>query len=60
MTASFPQPFSERPLCFVLIDVDDTAARYQSVNNVTATGFQLTINYAASIRGVNYLAFIPA
>lgn len=60
VTASFPQPFSERPLCFVLIDVDDTVARYQSVNNVTATGFQLTINYAASIRGVNYLAFLPA
>ena len=60
VTASFPQPFSERPLCFAMIDVDDTAARYQSVNNVTATGFQLTINYASSIRGVNYLAFIPA
>lgn len=60
VTASFPQPFSERPLCFAMIDVDDTAARYQSVNNVTATGFQLTINYAPSIRGVNYLAFIPA
>ena len=60
VTASFPQPFSERPLCFAMIDVNDTAARYQSVNNVTATGFQLTINYASSIRGVNYLAFIPA
>lgn len=60
VTARFPQPFSGRPLCFAMIDVDDTAARYQSVNNVTATGFQLTIPYASSIRGVNYLAFIPA
>lgn len=60
VTANFPKPFIEKPLVFVLIDVADTSARYQSVNNVTETGFQFAINYAPSMRGVSYMAFVPA
>lgn len=60
ITVNFPQPFAEKPLCFVLIDVKDAAARYQSVNNVTETGFQVALNYVSSMLGVHFMAFVPA
>ena len=58
ITANYPKPFSERPIVNVTLDIVDAAARVQYVNNVTETGFQVATNYAASLRGVWYEAFI--
>ena len=58
ITANYPKPFSERPILNVTLDIVDAAARVQYVNNATETGFQVATNYAASLRGVWYEAFI--
>ena len=58
ITANYPKPFSKRPIVNVTLDIVDAAARVQYVNNVTETGFQVATNYAASLRGVWYEAFI--
>ncbi len=58
VTANYPKPFSKRPILKVMLDIADTAVRIQYVNNVTATGFQVATNYAASMNGVWYEAFI--
>lgn len=58
VTANYPKPFSTRPILNVTLDIADTAARIQYVNNATATGFQVATNYAASMKGVWYEAFI--
>lgn len=60
VTASFATPFTERPFVVATADVQDTAARFQSVQNVTITGFDISISYGPSLRGVSYIAFIPA
>ena len=58
MTANYPKPFSKRPILNVTLDIADTAVRVQYVNNATETGFQVATNYAASMNGVWYEAFI--
>ena len=58
ITANYPKPFSGRPILNVTLDIADPAARVQYVNNATETGFQVATNYAASMNGVWYEAFI--
>lgn len=57
MGVKFAKPFSRKPDYFMaLVDVTDTIVRIASVNNVTAEGFQVGLNYATSMRGVWYAA----
>ena len=58
VTANYPKPFSKRPILNVTLDIADAAVRVQYVNNATETGFQVATNYAASMNGVWYEAFI--
>lgn len=58
VTANYPKPFSTRPILNVTLDIADAAVRVQYVHNATETGFQVAANYAASMRGVWYEAFI--
>ena len=58
VTANFRKPFSKRPILNVTLDIADATGRIQYVNNVTETGFQVATNYAASMNGVWYEAFI--
>ena len=58
ITANYPKPFSKRPIVNVTLDIKDTSVRVQYVNNVTETGFQVGTNYAPSLIGVWYEAFI--
>ena len=58
VTANYPKPFSKRPILNVTLDIADTAVRVQYVNNATETGFQVATNFAGSMNGVWYEAFI--
>lgn len=58
VTANYPKPFSKRPILNVTLDIADAAVRVQYVHNATETGFQVATNYAASMRGVWYEAFV--
>ena len=58
VTANYPKPFSARPILNVTLDIQDAAVRVQYVNNATERGFQVATNYAASMNGVWYEAFI--
>ena len=58
ITANYPKPFSKRPIVNVTLDIKDTTVRVQYVNNATATGFQVATNFAGSLIGVWYEAFI--
>ena len=58
VTANYPKPFSTRPILTVTLDIADAAVRAQYVHNATETGFQVATNYALSMRGVWYQAFI--
>ena len=58
VTANYPKPFSKRPILNVTLDIVDAAVRVQYVNNATEKGFQVATNYAASMNGVWYEAFI--
>lgn len=59
ITANYPKPFSKRPILKVTMDIADaTATRAQYVNNATETGFQVATNFAGSLYGVWYEAFI--
>ena len=58
ITANYPKPFSKRPILNVTLDIADASVRVQYVNNATETGFQVATNYAASMNGVWYEAFI--
>ena len=58
VTANYPKPFSKRPILKVTLDIVDTAIRAQYVHNATETGFQVGTNFAASMIGVWYEAFI--
>lgn len=58
ITANYPKPFSKRPILNVTLDIADTAVRVQYVNNATETGFQVATNYASTLNGVWYEAFI--
>lgn len=59
ITANYPKPFSKRPILKVTLDIVDAAAvRAQYVNNATETGFQVATNFATSMNGVWYEAFV--
>lgn len=58
VTANYPKPFSKRPILNVTLDIADAAVRVQYVHNATETGFQVAANYAVSMRGAWYEAFI--
>ena len=58
ITANYPKPFSKRPILNVTLDIADAAVRVQYVNNATVTGFQVATNFAGSLIGVWYEAFI--
>jgi hypothetical protein len=58
ITANYPKPFSKRPILNVTLDIADSAVRVQYVNNATETGFQVSTNFAGSMNGVWYEAFI--
>ena len=58
VTANYPKPFSGRPILNVTLDIADAAIRAQYVNNATETGFQVGTNFAGSLNGVWYEAFI--
>ena len=59
ITANYPKPFSKRPILKVMLDIADAnAVRAQYVNNATETGFQVATNFAGSMNGVWYEAFI--
>ncbi len=58
VTANYPKPFSKLPILNVTLDIADAAVRVQYVHNATVTGFQVGSSYAASMRGVWYVAFI--
>lgn len=58
ITANYPKPFSKRPILNVTLDIADAAVRVQYVNNATETGFQVATNFASSMNGVWYEAFI--
>lgn len=58
ITANYPKPFSKRPILNVTLDIADTTVRVQYVNNATETGFQVATNFAGSMYGIWYEAFI--
>ena len=58
ITANYPKPFSKRPILNVTLDIADAAVRVQYVNNATERGFQVATNFAGSMNGVWYEAFI--
>ena len=58
ITANYPKPFSKRPIVNVTLDIVDASVRVQYVNNATEKGFQVGTNYAGSLIGVWYEAFI--
>ena len=58
VTANYPKPFSGRPILNVTLDIADATIRAQYVNNATETGFQVGTNFAGSLNGVWYEAFI--
>ena len=58
ITANYPKPFSKRPILNVTLDIADATGRVQYVNNATETGFQVATNFAGSMYGVWYEAFI--
>ena len=58
ITANYPKPFSTRPILNVTLDIAGAAVRVQYVNNATERGFQVATNFAGSMNGVWYEAFI--
>ena len=58
-TVSFPKPFSRRPDIFeACLDIRSNSARLQYIQNVTASGFDMSTNYSPELKGVWYRAAI--
>ena len=58
-TVSFPTPFSRRPDIFeACLDNRGHNPRFQYIQNVTESGFDIASNYAADLKGVWYRAAI--
>ncbi|MFV2028879.1 hypothetical protein [Neisseria sp. S1] len=56
---NFPRPFERRPNYInIEVDIQSVSVFLQYKGNVTATGFQIGSNYAASIQGVFFSAGI--
>lgn len=54
----FAVPFSERPMVNVVLDMQDATPRNSYVGNITTEGFDIGINYAPSLKGLWYQAWI--
>ena len=58
-TVSFPTPFSRRPDIFdACLDIKSKAARFQYIQNLTETGFDIATNYSLDLKGVWFRAAI--
>ena len=58
-TVSFPKPFSRRPDIFVAcLDLQSGSPRFQYIQNLTESGFDIGTNYGANLKGVWYRAAI--
>ena len=58
ITIPFDVPFSERPMVNVVLDIQDPTIRISYVGNITTEGFDIGINYAPSLNGLWYQAWI--
>ena len=54
----FDRPFSERPFVNVVLDITDSAPRGMYIANITTNGFDIATNYAPSMQGLWYQAWI--
>ena len=57
-TIKFKKPFTERPMVTVMLDIDDASPRLQYVANITKEGFSIGTNYAGSLNGLWYSAYV--
>ena len=58
-TVYFPTPFSRRPDIFeACLDIRSNATRWQYIQNVTESGFDITTIYTPDLKGVWYRAAI--
>ena len=58
-TVSFPTPFSRRPDIFeACLDIKSKSARFQYIQNLTETGFDIATNYSLDLKGVWFRAAI--
>ena len=57
-TIKFKKPFTERPMVTVMLDIADTSPRLQYVSNITTEGFSIGTNYAGSLNGLWYSAYV--
>ena len=58
-TVSFPKAFSRRPDIFeACLDIKSKSARFQYIQNLTETGFDIATNYSLDLKGVWFRAAI--
>jgi len=55
---NFARTFSTIPFIQITLDIQDQTARIPYYANVTTTGFQVTSNYGAAVKGVWYKAYV--
>lgn len=58
MTIPFSKSFSKRPFVKITLDIASTTVRMTYQANATTTGFDIATNYAGSLDGVWYEAYI--
>lgn len=58
ITIPFDRPFSERPFVNVVLDITDSAPRGMYVANITTNEFDIATNYAPSMQGLWYQAWV--
>lgn len=55
---NFARTFSTIPFIQITLDMQDSTPRLAYYANVTKTGFQISSNYSAAVRGVWYKAYV--
>ena len=55
---NFGRTFSTIPFIQITLDIQDATVRVPYYGNVTKTGFQISSNYNASVKGVWYKAYV--
>ena len=55
---NFARTFSTIPFIQITLDMQDTVVRVPYYANVTKTGFQVSSNYGAAVKGVWYKAYV--
>lgn len=58
LTIPFKRPFSKRPMVKVVLDIQDSSVRLTYQANATVNGFDIATNYAGSLNGLWYEAYI--